>query len=56
MKFWRRWCVHQHQAQIMTGKNNIPIRDDDVPNADLTSPPTPVNESAPVPKDVIIDG
>lgn len=37
-------------------QSNSPIRDDDVPNADLTSPPTPVNESAPVPKDAIIDG
>jgi hypothetical protein len=40
----------------MAGKSNLPIRDDDVPNADLTSPPTPVSESAPVPKDAIIGG
>lgn len=32
------------------------MRDDDAPKADLTSPPTPVKESAPVPKEAIIDG
>ncbi|PSN31577.1 hypothetical protein C0J52_25589 [Blattella germanica] len=37
-------------------KLNLPISEEEVPKADLTSPPTPVSESAPVPNDAIMEG
>lgn len=50
------WNFGGSDEQVITRKSNSPMRDDDVPKADLTSPPTPVKESAPVPKEAIIDG